>query len=141
MRILKEERVVALNDAIGLCLDAANLYETAADQTERGGLADELRTLAARRRRDAQALSEEVRRLDELPSDAPQEERQLLEQAAQQLRASLAEATDTQIRRDCRLKEEQIEAAAEAVLRHDLSDRARDAATALARDAATSLPG
>lgn len=139
MKILKEERVVALNDAIALCLDAANLYDTAAEQCEAPALAEELRALAQRRRRDAAALAEEVRRLNELPTDAPQEELQLLEQAAQHLRASLAEATDEQIRHDCRQKEEQIEAAAEEVLKHELSDAARDAATSLARDAATSL--
>lgn len=139
MKILKEERVVALNDAIALCLDAANLYETAAEQCERPAFAEALRALAGRRRTSAGALAEEVRRLDELPSDAPQEELQLLEQAAQHLRASLADATDAQIREDCRHKEAQIEAAAAEVLRHDLSESAREAARSLASDAASSL--
>lgn len=139
MKILKEERVVALNDAVALCLDAAQLYEAAAAQAEDSAFAAELEALARRRREAAESLSAEVRRLGELPSAPPQEELQLLEQAAQQLRASLAEASDRQLRDDCRDKEAAIAEAARTVQEHDLSEEALQAAADLVADAQESL--
>ncbi len=141
MKILKDERAVALNDVIALCLDAAELYEAAADFADAASLAQALRALAGRRRAAVEALAAEVRRLDELPSAPPQEERVLLETAATQLKASLADASDRQLRSDCAEKEAAIAAAVEAAQAQPLAASALSALQALARDTAQGLDG
>jgi hypothetical protein len=139
MKLLKDERVVALNDAITLCLDAARLYADLAEASEDPALTRRLRAVAERRKVAAARLSLEVRRLGDLPAAPPQEERVLLESAAARLKAGLAQAGDTQLSEELRKKEAAVRQAAERLPALDIDPDTRAAAEELARDSAAEL--
>lgn len=139
MKILKDERVSALNDAIALCLDAAALYGGLAEVTESQALADALRKLAERRRAVTAKLSIEVRRLDDLPAAPPQDERAMIESAAAKMKAALAKSGDGKLREEVAAKEAAIRAAASALRGLDLSAEALAAAKELEASAAEGL--
>jgi hypothetical protein len=134
MKLLKDERVVALNDCITLCLDAARLYTALAAAGEGRPLARELQALAERRLSLAARLATAVRALDELPAAPPQEERALLETAAARLKANLAEESDRKVRDEVAQKEAQLRQAAEKLLSLDLAEETLAAARELAGD-------
>lgn len=134
MKLLKDERVVALNDCITLCLDAARLYASLVPACEGRPLAQELRELAERRLSAAARLATAVRALDELPAAPTQEERLLLETAAARLKANLAEETDRKIRDEVSQKETQLRQAAEKLLSLTLAEETLAVARELVGD-------
>jgi len=134
MKLLKDERVVALNDCIVLCLDAARLYAALAEASASPALAGALRALAERRLSAAARLATEVRALGELPAAPPQEERVLLETATARLKATLAEEGDRRLREEVAKKEAQVHEAAGRLLALDLPETASSAARALRQD-------
>jgi hypothetical protein len=139
MKLLKDERVVALNDAITLCLDAARLYAALAEASQDRALARRLQAVAERRKAAAARLSLEVRRLGELPAAPPQEERVLLESAVARLKAELAPERDRQLREELHRKEVAVRQAAERLPSLDIDPEARAAAEELVRDSAAEL--
>lgn len=65
--MLRDERLVALNDVIVACKDAANGYDDAAGLAEDSTLAALFRDFGERRRQAATELDGHVRRLGDLP--------------------------------------------------------------------------
>lgn len=134
MKLMKDERVVALNDCITLCLDAARLYASLAPAAEDRPLAQALQALAERRLAAAARLSTAVRALGELPAAPPQEERVLLETAAARIKANLADETDRALGDEVAAKEAQVRQAAEKLLALDLDEGILAAAKELIAD-------
>lgn len=139
MKLLKDERVVALNDVITLCLDAARLYTALAEATSDPALRRRLGAVAERRKAAAASLSLEVRRLGELPAAPPQEERMLLETAAAKMKAGLAAERNAQLRQELQQKEAAVREAALRLPALDIAPGARACAEALANDCAAEL--
>ena len=134
MKLLKDERVVGLNDCITLCLDAAWLYSSLVPAAEGRPLAQALQALAERRLSVAARLATAVRALGELPAAPPQEERTLLGTAAARLKANLAEETDRRLADEVAQKEAQLRQAAEKLLSLKLAEETLAAARELFGD-------
>ena len=126
--MLRDDRQVALNQAIEACCTPPHVHEDGAQL-----LGDDtvgLRQLAAARRRDAEKLAEHLRRLGDLPPEpdpeyevaadvishikgalADDDRRQALERsnaAEQALAAALREALQQELPPDCRREIERI---------------------------------
>jgi len=134
MKLLKDERVVALNDCIVLCLDAARLYAALAEAAGAAPLAAGLRERAERRLAAAARLATAVRELGELPAAPPQEERVLLETTAARLKASLAEEVERSLREEVARKEAQVRQAADRLLELPLGAAVLETARDLGND-------
>lgn len=86
--MLRDDRQIALNNAIEACLHAAHVHEDGADLiSERATV---LRQLAARRREDAEILAEHLRRLGDLPKE-PDPEYQAAADLISHLKAAIVE--------------------------------------------------
>jgi hypothetical protein len=86
--MLRDDRQIALNDAIEACLHAAHVHEDGAGLiSERATV---LRQLAARRREDAAILAEHLRRLGDLPKE-PDPEYQAAADLVSHLKAAIVE--------------------------------------------------
>jgi len=135
MNLIRDPLTIALNDLISACLEAAELYDTAAAGAERDDVAIGFANLARDRRRPAEQLGEEVRRAGDLPPADPNDEKVLFEKGWTKLRALVAPDTDAQLLANCAAKEAKVAEAAEAVLEANPGDEARRLAQHLIDDA------
>jgi hypothetical protein len=120
--MLRDERQLALNEAVEACLHAAHVHEDGAKLLGDDTLG--LRELAARRRRDAEILAEHVRRLGDLPME-PDPEYEVASDVISHIKAALAEDNRPQVIERSNEAEEALGAALREALRHDLPADAR----------------
>jgi len=141
MKLLRDDGLVAVNDLISLCLEAAALDRDAAASAQDPLLAQSLAALAERCQIAADRLIADLRRHHELPPTQPQDEKLLLQKVLAHAKAALAPAGDAQLLADCRAREQAIAAAAAAALGFELSDQARATIAALRDSSAHQAPG
>jgi hypothetical protein len=122
--MLRDERQLALNEAVEASLHAAHVHEHSAELLGEDTLG--LRQLAAQRRRDAEILAEHVRRLGDLPME-PDPEYEVASDVVSQIKAVLAEDQRGLVMERSNEAEEALAAALREALRHDLPpDTRRD---------------
>ena len=115
--MLRDERQIALNEAVEASLHAAHVHEHGAGLLGEDTLG--LRQLAAQRRRDAEILAEQVRRLGDLPME-PDPEYEAASDVLSQIKAALAEDPRGLVIDRSNEAEEALAAALREALRHDL---------------------
>ena len=122
--MLRDERQIALNEAVEASLHSAHVHEHGAELLGQDLLG--LRDLAAQRRRDAEVLAQHVRRLGDLPME-PDPEYEVATDIVSQIKAALAEDQRGLVIERSNEAEEALAAALREALRHDLSpDTRRD---------------
>jgi hypothetical protein len=121
--MLRDERQLALNEAVEASLHAAHVHEHGAELLGEDTLG--LRQLAAQRRRDAEVLAEHVRRLGDLPIE-PDPEYEVASDIVSQIRAALMEDQRRLVLERSNEAEEAFAAALREALRHDLPPATRD---------------
>jgi hypothetical protein len=122
--MLRDERQIALNEAVEASLHAAHVHEHGAELLGDDTLG--LRELAAQRRRDAEILAEHVRRLGDLPME-PDPEYEVASDIVSHIKAALAEDQRRLVIERSNEVEEALAAALREALRHDLPpDTRRD---------------
>jgi hypothetical protein len=122
--VLRDERQIALNEAVEASLHAAHVHEHGADLLGDDSLG--LRELVARRRRDAEILAEHVRRFGDLPME-PDPEYEVASDIVSQIKAALAKDQRRLVTERSNEAEEALAAALREALRHDLPpDTRRD---------------
>jgi hypothetical protein len=122
--MLRDERQLALNEAVEASLHAAHVHEHGAELLGEDTLG--LRQLAAQRRRDAEILAEHVRRLGDLPME-PDPEYEAASDVVSQIKAVLAEDQRRLVIERSNEAEEALAAALREALRNDLPpDTRRD---------------
>lgn len=137
MKMLRDEKTIALGDVIVACHEVAEVCKSAADATEHEAVARTLRDLARDRERAAEELHREAAlRLGETPSDSVPEERTLFEKAATRLTGMVAESADSALLDRCRDKEKAVAAAIEKALAHFPDGTIRERLIALGDDCA-----
>ena len=123
--MLRDERQIALNEAVEASLHAAHVHEHGAELLV-GDDTPGLRQLAAQRRRDAEVLAEHVRRLGDLPIE-PDPEYEVASDVLSQIKAALAEDQRRLAIERSNEAEEALAAALREALRHELPpDTRRD---------------
>jgi hypothetical protein len=120
--MLRDERQIALNEAVEASLHAAHVHEHGAELLGEDTLG--LRQLAAQRRRDAEILAEHVRRLGDLPME-PDPEYEAAGDVVSQIKAVLAEDQRLLVIERSNETEEALAAALREALRHDLPPESR----------------
>jgi hypothetical protein len=120
--MLRDERQIALNEAVEASLHAAHVHEDGAELLGDDALG--LRQLASRRRRDAEILAEHVRRLGDLPTE-PDPEYEVAIDVVSHIKAALAEDNRAQVIERSNEAEEALAAALREMLRHDLPPETR----------------
>ncbi len=120
--MLRDERQIALNEAVEASLHAAHVHEHGAELLGDDALG--LRELAAQRRRDAQLLAEHVRQLGDLPME-PDPEYEAATDIVSQIKAALGEDHRRLAAERSNEAEEALAAALREALRHDLPPDAR----------------
>ena len=115
--MLRDDRQIALNQAIEACLHAAHVHEHGADRI--GEDTAGLRHLAARRRQDAETLAGHLRRLGDLPTD-PDPEYEVAADLVSRVTAALAEDERHQVIARSRAAEDRLAEALQGVLKQDL---------------------
>jgi hypothetical protein len=115
--MLRDERQIALNEAVEASLHAAHVHEHGAELLGEDTLG--LRQLAAQRRRDAEVLAEHVRRLGDLPME-PDPEYEAASDVMSQIKAVLAEDQRRLVIERSNETEEALAGALREALRHDL---------------------
>jgi hypothetical protein len=122
--MLRDERQLALNEAVEASLHAAHVHEHGAELLGDDTLG--LRELAAKRRRDAEILAEHVRRLGDLPME-PDPEYEVAADVLSQIKAVLAQDQRRLVIERSNDAEEASAVALREALRHDLApDTRRD---------------
>jgi hypothetical protein len=122
--MLRDERQLALNEAVEASLHAAHVHEHGAELLGEDTLG--LRQLAAQRRQDAEILAEHVRRLGDLPME-PDPEYEVASDVVSQIKAVLVEDQRGLVMERSNEAEEALAAALREALRHDLPpDTRRD---------------
>ena len=122
--MLRDERQIALNEAVEASLHAAHVHEHGAELLGADTLG--MRQLATQRRRDAEILAEHVRRLGDLPME-PDPEYEVAADVLSQIKAALAEDQRRLVIERSTDAEEALAAALREALRHDLPpDTRRD---------------
>jgi hypothetical protein len=120
--MLRDERQIALNDAVEASLHAAHVHEHGAQLLGEDTLG--LRQLAAQRRRDAEILAEHVRGLGDLPME-PDPEYEVASDVVSQIKAALAEDQRRFVVERSNEAEEALAAMLREALRHDLPPNTR----------------
>jgi hypothetical protein len=115
--MLRDERQLALNEAVEAGLHAAHVHEHGAELLGEDPLG--LRALSAQRRRDAEVLAEHVRRLGDLPIE-PDPEYEVASDIVSQIKAALAEDQRRLVLGRSNEAEEAFAAALREALRHEL---------------------
>jgi hypothetical protein len=115
--MLRDERQLALNDAVQASLHAAHVHQHGAEL-----LGDEtlgLREMAAQRRRDGEILAEHVRGLGDLPME-PDPEYEVASDVVSEIKAALAEDQRRLVIERSNAAEEALAAALREALRQQL---------------------
>jgi hypothetical protein len=122
--MLRDDRQLALNEAVEASLHAAHVHEHGAELLGDDTLG--LRELATQRRRDAEILAEQVRRLGDLPME-PDPEYEIASDVVSQIRAALVEDQRGLAIERSNEAEETLAGALREALRHDLPAETRRA--------------
>ena len=120
--MLRDERQLALNEAVEASLHAAHVHEHGAELLGEAQLG--LRALAAQRRRDAERLAQHVRGLGDLPIE-PDPEYEVAGDIVSEIRAALAEDQRRLVLERSTEAEEALAAALREALRLDLPPEIR----------------
>ena len=120
--MLRDERQIALNEAVEASLHAAHVHEHGAELLGDDALG--LRQLAAQRRTDGEVVGEHVRRLGDLPME-PDPEYEAAGDVMSQIRAALVEDQRALVIERSNDAEEALAAALREALRHDLPPQTR----------------
>jgi hypothetical protein len=120
--MLRDERQIALNEAVEASLHAAHVHDRGAELLGEDVLG--LRELAAQRRRDSEILAEHVRRLGDLPIE-PDPEYEVATDIVSQIKAALTEDQRHLVIERSNAAEETLAAALREALRHDLPPETR----------------
>ena len=120
--MLRDERQIALNEAVEASLHAAHVHEHGAELLGDDALG--LRQLAAQRRKDGEVLGEHVRRLGDLPME-PDPEYEAAGDVMSQIRAALVEDQRALVIERSNDAEEALAASLREALRHDLPPQTR----------------
>jgi hypothetical protein len=120
--MLRDERQIALNEAVEAGLHAAHVHEHGAELLGADVLG--LRALAVQRRRDAEVLAEHVRQLGDLPME-PDPEYEVATDIVSQIKAALVEDQRRLVIERSSEAEEAFAAALRETVRHDLPPAAR----------------
>ena len=120
--MLRDERQIALNEAVEASLHAAHVHEHGAELLGDDALG--LGQLAAQRRKDGEVLGEHVRRLGDLPME-PDPEYEAAGDVMSQIRAALVEDQRALVIERSNDAEEALAAALREALRHDLPPQTR----------------
>ena len=131
--MLRDERQLALNEAVEASLHAAHVHEDGAELLGDDTLG--LRQLAVQRRREAEILAEHVRRLGDLPIE-PDPEYEVAADVVSHIKAALAEDNRREVIERSNEAEEALAAALREVLRHDLPTEIRRDAERIVRSQA-----
>jgi hypothetical protein len=115
--MLRDERQLALNEAVEASLHAAHVHEHGAELL--GDDTPGLGPLAAQRRKDAEILAEHVRRLGDLPME-PDPEYEVASDVVSEIKAALAEDQRRLVIERSNDAEEALAAALREALRHEL---------------------
>lgn len=134
MDIIRSSLLVALNDLIIACREAASRHRTAAEAVDNRDLEHELRRLADARTALADDLAEIVKKKGDIPN-APPDERELLETVAARVKAALGTDETARLLDGCQAKEDRVAEAAEAALGENLDAPLRRRLNALRDDA------
>ncbi len=139
MKIVRDDITVALDDLLILCLEASEIYRTAAAAVGDRRMAATLTSMADDRREAAEFLAEEVRRRGDAPDTEPTAERVILEKAAVHLKALAPGASEAAVLDGCLEQEKRIVDGADGALSLPLQDGVRDRLLRLRRDASARL--
>jgi ferritin-like protein len=134
MDILRDDYLVALNDLVQACREAALCYARAAEQDRKGTRSERLRDVASRRRDSAEDFAEMVAKEGDIPA-APSDEKEFLDDVVAQVKTAISEKALQDLLRNCAEKETAIVAAADALLKQDLEDHLREKVAALKSEA------
>jgi len=126
MSILRSESIVALNDVIIACREAATQHWTSAEIADNRELEDALRQLSRDRGAAFEDLAREVVDSGDVPN-APAHEKELLSSAVTHVKAALSEDEVARLLDDSDAKEARVVETVRAALGHveDASLRAR----------------
>ncbi len=138
MSLLRSEYLVALNDLIVACRDAAACHLRAARLIEDRALADELTALGKDREAIAEQLAAAMLTKDDIPN-APDSEKVLLDAVATRLKSALSRDDTLQLLHDSEVREDAVTEAARALLRRDDEDGLHEKVSALRDDATSRL--
>ncbi len=136
MSLLRSDSLVALNDLLVACREAASCHRTAADTCPDPDIAKDLAALAQDREDMAENLAETLIAMDDIPN-APNEEKELIEATLTRVKSLLGESEILQLLEDCRTKEQRVAEAADVAVAQKL-DKSLQRKIASLRDDATS---
>lgn len=138
MGLLRDDSLVALNDLLIACREAADCHRTAAKASHDPDLAQELTALARDRDAMAEVLREAIVAQDDIPG-APNQEKELIEAALTRVKSVLSEDETVQLLDDCQAKEERVTETAESALGQNPDSVPRQKLAALRDDAASRM--
>lgn len=126
MSVLRSEIVIALNDLVSACREAASQHRTAADACGDEALRAALADLSRERSAAIDDISRKVQELGDVPN-APPHEKELFEAAVTRVKAALSEDELTALLEDCEAKELRVAETATTAAAHagDKALRAR----------------
>lgn len=138
MSFLRDDRLVTLHDLVEACRASSQHCQLAAELMPEDPRAGVLRDLGRRRAADADFFGERMIAEDDIPGGPPAE-LSFIETALARARAVLADEGFDALLADCRERELAVLKEAEAACHGPLRDDEKEAAKALARDAAKRL--
>jgi uncharacterized protein (TIGR02284 family) len=139
MSVLRSEIVIALNDVVSACREAASQHQTAADACGDEALRGALAALSRERSAAIDEISQKVQELGDVPN-APPHEKELFESAVTRVKAALSDDELTALLDDCQAKELRVAEAAAAAVAHAGDDALRTRLERLGDDAKTRIP-
>lgn len=138
MRYLRDEDLIAINELIVACREAADRHGTVADLVQDRHLAAELSALGRDRAAVADELAEAVIAKDDIPN-APSEEKVLLEAAATRLKAAISRDDTLKLLEDCKAKEDRVAEISATSLSNEVEESLRQMISSLRADASSRL--
>lgn len=138
MDILRNDYLVALNDLVLACRNAANSHSNCAMIAGDTTLGKALSSLCQERTRVSDELAEVVIAENDVPM-APSGEKDVIEKAVLQAKAVLGDSPTEDALKECRAREEEIVAAARKLLEFELDGSLRARVKALSLDATERL--
>ncbi len=138
MTVLRSDLMVALNDAIVACREAADQHRTGAEACGQDTACAAFTALAARREEAADRLAKFVIAAHDIPN-APAAERELLAGAFSRTKAALMPDTLQSLAADSRVREDSVANAVGAALAQGAEGDLRVALQALAQDVVQGL--
>lgn len=133
--MLRDDRQLTLNDLRVAVLEAADRHERAAELMEDAELSSFLAGLASRRRSTAEALGEQLRRIDDLPR-SPDDDLETVRDVISTVKAGLSMNKASTLLEECESAEANIEDALAAALPVDMRERAEALVRELREDVA-----